>query len=604
MIYELEISESTEWVFNFCRPGPEQRILGPLAKVNLIVGPNNSGKSRLLRATTSCANGGGYTVNKEAVTLWHKTFELEVQSDNESLQAQADLESAKDFYSTRPVPNTRSSKSNIEQTRFFFESYDFFDADDYSFTEHFRELKLAIDRARSETSNADTRETIEFSYIPTLRGFRAPDEEKWTKSKTCYFDDRTTSDYGYSLNKAKIFSGGTMNMEFKQLLLGNLEERNLAMRYQNFLGDEFFDGEEIILLPKLENEILHLKVGKEKEQPIHSVGDGLQHLITITFQAFRLKYNSDAVKHKILLIEEPELFLHPGIQRRLLNSFISGGLAGIQVIATTQSNHLIQCAMESPEVAIFQIRKKVAHSQNDQVLPEFDITHHSLPDRDIINYLGVNNASVLLANCIILVEGIWDLLYLEKLLSVYWNVNDRDSIWQRDIHYAFMFYSGANIAHFDFCRGPFKSESIFGNFLCIADQDDEKKRSKRFNQIRSILGSRFFVLPCKEIENLLSASTIGKVVADYLNNDACLDSFCYSEYKNQYLGAYIDGKLAELRVKSKGAKKSFSSESGTIKGKQSFCNKALRFIDSMEGFSEDAPSIAKAIDDHIKKYNS
>jgi AAA15 family ATPase/GTPase len=49
MLAEIQLTQQDSGTeLRYKTPGPDGRI-GPLKKVNLIVGPNNSGKSRLLR---------------------------------------------------------------------------------------------------------------------------------------------------------------------------------------------------------------------------------------------------------------------------------------------------------------------------------------------------------------------------------------------------------------------------------------------------------------------------------------------------------------------------------------------------------------------------
>ena len=46
-LFELRLQDASPFSSYECRP--EDRVLGPLSLINLFVGPNNSGKSRLLR---------------------------------------------------------------------------------------------------------------------------------------------------------------------------------------------------------------------------------------------------------------------------------------------------------------------------------------------------------------------------------------------------------------------------------------------------------------------------------------------------------------------------------------------------------------------------
>jgi hypothetical protein len=303
------------------------------------------------------------------------------------------------------------------------------------------------------------------------------------------------------------------------------------------------------------------------------------------------------------LIEEPELYLHPGMQRRLLQSFVDGALKGIQVIATTQSNHLLEVALESNDVSIFQITKNSAGNSEREVKPEFTVTHRLLPDREIIQALGVNGASVLLANCVILVEGIYDMLFIQKLLDIYWNENPPPRRLFRDIHYSFMFYSGANICQFDFSGGEFNADSLFLNFMCVADRDDDQKRGDRHRAIQELLKQKYEVLECSEIENLLSRRAVARILQRWLGQDIHETLFDNKRLQEERLGMYIDEVLGANCVNLLGRKKKFGSRSGTINDKEKFCSIAMTEIECLDDFIDYGKDLARKLSDFISGCN-
>lgn len=56
-----------------------------------------------------------------------------------------------------------------------------------------------------------------------------------------------------------------------------------------------------------------MKIGND-ERPIYDWGDGTQQLIIILFSFFIHKDE----ENKVFLIEEPEMYLHPGILRKFI----------------------------------------------------------------------------------------------------------------------------------------------------------------------------------------------------------------------------------------------------------------------------------------------
>jgi predicted ATP-dependent endonuclease of OLD family len=233
----------------------------------------------------------------------------------------------------------------------------------------------------------------------------------------------------------------------------------------------------------------------------------------------------------------------------------------------------------------------------------------SAQDRTILDVLGVNHASVLLANCIILVEGVTDRLYLQKLMEEYWKTMGNSRQFVLDLHYAFVEYSGANITHFDFAGGNLNSARIFGRFFCVADRDSDQdpnsKKSQRHQLIKERIGNRFQLLDCREIENMLSPKTLSKVIDCFRKKVADFKSetnwFDEAIYKSVPLGTYLEGVLQDKRI-DKQVKK-VCAESGTLDNKLEFCYAAIKEIDSLDGFASYSRDLARRIDEFIKDHN-
>ncbi len=439
------------------------------------------------------------------------------------------------------------------------------------------------------------------TYVPTLRGFRAP------LSDPEYFDTRTKSDYFVEARTSgsplDIFSGGTTYKLLTEHLLGDYKSRCLILDFEKFLSKQFFDGVRVQLIPRLSDQLVHVRIGNEKEQPIHQLGDGLQHLITITFAAF-LAIDRSKDKEAVLLCEEPELFLHPGFQTRLIESFLEEELSSIQVIATTHSNHFIDTASESDHVAIFQVAKSLPTQQDDEVTPSFTVKQLGKGDRSLLTSLGVRHSSVMLANSIVMVEGITDRLYLEKLLQVFWKAREL-SPFMIDLHYAFVEYGGSCIVHYEFAGGDLNSSRLFGNYICIADNDSSSWKAERHKQIKEVLGDRYHVLPVREIENLLGPDVLRKTIADYEKVDTEeIPCFSPTAYGSKPLGRFIESTLKKDEFISKRRRNTpYASKSGTLADKVGFCERALRHVSKIDDFDQLAVGVAEAIDSFISKFN-
>lgn len=224
-------------------------------------------------------------------------------------------------------------------------------------------------------------------------------------------------------------------------------------------------------------------------------------------------------------------------------------------------------------------------------------------DKNLLSELGVKASSVFLTNCTIWVEGITDRIYIRHYLKLYQKyLNKRDSnlkIYNEDIHYSFIEYSGGNITHWSFLDDDDEEnpnmnvDAICNSIFLIADNDDTKPNSKKYLQLKEKLGNNFCLLECREIENLLSENVLlGILKEDGFDSDTI--KLKHSEYQNKYLGTYLD----HIIEKSK-----YAAESGTIRNKKEFAKKAISHITKYNDLSQEAKDICVRIYEFIKRNN-
>src|SRR5690606_28830285 len=269
-------------------------------------------------------------------------------------------------------------------------------------------------------------------------------------------------------------------------------QRELIKKYEEKLSEYFFDNEPVSLIPKHDQDVVNIKIGSDRQFPISQIGDGLQQAIILTYEAF---INKDT-RHAFF-IEEPELHMHAGMVRQLMNFYLDE--TDHYYFFTTHSNHLLDMADESDQVII---QKFVKQPKIDNP-SEFDFKIKRCDrDRDLLASLGVRPSSVYLANCTIWVEGITDRLYITKYMEKYLAEleESNEELYKKyrrfmpNYHYTFVEYSGSNLSHWSFDddypktreerieflkqdRGQ-SATAVASEMLLIADGDIQKNSEK------------------------------------------------------------------------------------------------------------------------------
>lgn len=472
---------------------------------------------------------------------------------------------------------------------------------------------------------------VEKSYIPTMRGLR-PTQPNDSNSKTPYAD-RTIKDY-FDPEKQKaenVITGENLYIELTQALLGEPKQRESVRAYEQALSQYFFDGATISLIPKYGEDTINIKIGDDSQRSVTQLGDGLQQVLILTYEAFLKKDQRCA-----FFIEEPELHMHAGMLRQLMNFYLNE--TKHFYFFTTHSNHLVDMVDESSEVMIQKFQKKPKDAENPNGYFQIDQCDR---DRDLLAQLGVRPSSVYLSNCTIWVEGITDRLYIHRYMQRY--LQDLEAtepalyaMYQRfmpNYHYSFVEYQGAGIVHWNFDE---EQETVITNDqgldahaacaapLLVADGDVDK--ADRVSVLTNALGAKFQQLPCKEIENTLPTNLIIEVAKDLFDGmqqrtrkDADitrLDSITDDKHffrEMDGIGRLLDQQLNMQPVKVENKKTQqmettealcFSEKSGTIKNKLEFCRKITALMDSQEWqLTDSAKALCARIFQHIDMQN-
>jgi len=460
-------------------------------------------------------------------------------------------------------------------------------------------------------------------YIPMLRGLRKTSsgaDDYHYRIFQDYFKPQNDRD---KINHFEIYTGLGMYQSITSMLLGDLNQRKKISDFQIFLRDNFFpSAKDLTIIPiqnqdiEPEHKVVYVKIGDEDEFPIYHLGDGIQSIIIYTFPLFK---NSD--KNLLVFIEEPELNLHPGLQRKLIEVFLDDSKFGnCQFFIATHSNHILDMTLDMDQISVYTFRKKPAPATKEGATkPTFLVKNVNNDDNQVLSLLGVKNSSVFLSNCTIWVEGITDRLYIRKFFEIYQREKQKNGepIFREDIHYSFVEYGGANITHWSFLdeyneskeKDPPKSisvEKLCGRLFLITDKDSQKKEPRHKSLEKCLGKERYHCLECREIENVLNEEVILCVISQYEKKtiDETIEivgNIKRKDYFNKYLGVYIEKKLGDKKIHNY-----VSTKSKALTDKVNFCKRALHCIDTTENFqlSVEAKTICEKIYAFIKKENS
>lgn len=464
-------------------------------------------------------------------------------------------------------------------------------------------------------------------FIPTLRTahsifYKKQNSETYTKIADDIFKETIIKNYKIDEEKTEIFTGLTLYNEIVNARNNTKEVRSRFENFEEFISDHFFQGKKIDIVAKLdiykknnqndETELINIYIDGESKD-LYELGDGIQALIILMYKIFMCEDNS------LIFIDEPEINLHPGMQRLFLEQITNNEVLkkkNITYFISTHSNHFLDLTIEKDNISVFLFNKVL-----DDDKPKFIVKNVNDGDNSPLQYLGVSNSSVFLANCSIWVEGISDRNYLKAFLKAYCRDNKGKIYPKEDIDFTFIEYAGSNIDHYNFSKDELKEKinafSLNNKIFLVSDYDGEYRNEKHrfYYSYKHENFTYKTTKPYKEVENLLSLKVWNKILIHFCNKrkieteenyknvkskiQSSLANFVDEKYEDVYIGKF----LSEVKKSVPELNKIWHDSEGTIINKAELSKKVLELTENGELTWDDFKSNQKVNNITAEIYN-
>lgn len=223
-----------------------------------------------------------------------------------------------------------------------------------------------------------------------------------------------------------------------------------------------------------------------KQYPLENLGTGIHQLIILAATV-------TVLENYIICIEEPEIFMHPELQKKFIRYLFK---TKNQYFIATHSNAFLNV----PNVDIYHITHDGTKSSSVKVLSANE-------KNTILDDLGIQASDLLQTNFLLWAEGPSDRIYIN-----YWlKEKDRDLI--EGVHYSIMFYGGRLLSHLtsdDKALSDFIKLNKINRNIGIVIDSDKCSETDTINATKQRIISEF------EKDNYFTWLTYGREIENYI----------------------------------------------------------------------------------------
>jgi len=261
---------------------------------------------------------------------------------------------------------------------------------------------------------------------------------------------------------------------------------------------------------------VYLEEEKKGGIRLSDCGSGIKTVILVMAMLYVVP-NSKPNGKFIFMFEELENNLHPSLERKLMahiRDYIRKNDKNL-LFLTTHSNIAIDMFSKSDDAQILKVYNDGEASFIEKV-SDWNEQHNLLDE------LGVRASDVLQSNCLIWLEGPSDRIYFNKWVELF---NDGEPL-EEGVHYQCLFYGGSVLSHYSAGEGDrddsfIKMLHINRNAVVLMDSDRSKTDDALKPRVKKVIEDAentdrmiSWVTEGREIENYLPAVTINEFFDD------------------------------------------------------------------------------------------